>query len=49
MRVLLSTYGGGGDVELLVRLAVRLPELSAEAVVRQSKPTGFTVTSRGIS
>jgi vancomycin aglycone glucosyltransferase len=30
MRVLLSTYGGRGDVEPLVGLAVRLRELSAE-------------------
>jgi vancomycin aglycone glucosyltransferase len=33
MRVLLSTYGGRGDVEPLVGLAVRLRELGAEARV----------------
>src|SRR5262245_60402612 len=33
MRVLLSTYGGRGDVEPLVGLAVRLRALGAEALV----------------
>jgi vancomycin aglycone glucosyltransferase len=33
MRVLLSTYGGRGDVEPLVALAVRLREFGAEALV----------------
>ena len=33
MRVLLSTYGGRGDVEPLVGLAVRLRELGAEVQV----------------
>ena len=33
MRVLLSTYGGRGDVEPLVALAVRLRQLGAEARV----------------
>lgn len=34
MRVLLSTYGGRGDVEPLVGLAVRLRALGAEVRVR---------------
>ena len=33
MRVLLSTYGGRGDVEPLVGLAVRLRELGAQVRV----------------
>ena len=33
MRVLLSTYGGRGDVEPIVGLAVRLQELGAEVLV----------------
>ena len=33
MRVLLSTYGGRGDVEPLVGLAVRLRELGVEVLV----------------
>src|SRR5689334_1891560 len=33
MRVVLSTYGGRGDVEPMVALAVRLRELGAEARV----------------
>ena len=44
MRVLLSTYGGRGDVEPLVGLAVRLCELGAEVqmcvpVDRAERPT----------
>lgn len=34
MRVLLSTYGSRGDVEPMVRLAVRLRALGAEVRVR---------------
>jgi vancomycin aglycone glucosyltransferase len=44
MRVLLSTYGGRGDVEPLVGLAVRLRELGAE--VRICAPPDFSGLDR---
>jgi vancomycin aglycone glucosyltransferase len=44
MRVLLSTYGGRGDVEPLVGLAVRLRELGAE--VRVCAPPDFSGLDR---
>ncbi|MGD0876113.1 MAG: glycosyltransferase [Acidimicrobiales bacterium] len=44
MRVLLSTYGGRGDVEPLVGLAVRLRELGAE--VRICAPPDFSGLGR---
>jgi len=44
MRVLLSTYGGRGDVEPLVGLAVRLHELGAE--VRICAPPDFSGSDR---
>ncbi len=44
MRVLLSTYGGRGDVEPLVGLAVRLRELGVE--VRICAPPDFSGLDR---
>ncbi len=44
MRVLLSTYGGRGDVEPLVGLAVRLRELGAE--VQMCAPPDFSGSAR---
>jgi vancomycin aglycone glucosyltransferase len=48
MRVLLSTYGGRGDVEPLVGLAVRLRELGAEVRVCAPPDSGERLTEVGV-
>ncbi len=48
MRVLLSTYGSGGDVGPLGAIAVRLQELSAELRMRVPPDKKFAELLAGI-
>lgn len=48
MRVLLSTHGSRGDVELLAGLAVRLRELGAEVRVCAPPDEDFAQRSAGV-